>query len=189
MRKTIVLIFIISTILSFLMSFETCPGKNVISKMTTNMDSFKAVSPLDHKTIRSSGAQLSKDGTKLTVSLSNMESVPVNKLVNDFVLPITKKEQFILDIEFRNAKKEIVAGTYSGSSGYGKPFWVFAEVKLHKGEKGVIVSMGIREGKALITKITESFVCGKFELKGKKGSTQNSSLAGEFNVKLERSAW
>ena len=189
MKKFMIFCLSIFLITVFSIIGKNCPEKNIIKKMSTNMDSFKAVSPLDHSIIRAGGAQLNKAGTKLTVSLSNMEKLSIKKLVNDFVLPITRKDQFILDIEFRNAKKEIVAGAYSGSSGYGKPFWAFAEVKLHKGEKGVIVSMGIREGEAIITKITDSMVCGKFELRSKKGSTQNSSLTGEFNVKLERSVW
>jgi len=189
MKKSHVFCIFLAFIFMVSLPGEDCPQKNIIAKMTTNMDSFNAVSPLDHSVIRSSGAQLNKAGTKLTVSLSNMENIPVNKLANDFVLPITKKDQFILDIELRNAKKEVVAGTYSGSSGYGKPFWAFAEVKLHKGKKGVIVSMGIREGQVTITKMTDSMVCGKFDLRSKKGSSQNSSLSGEFNVKLERSRW
>ncbi len=189
MRKTIVLLFIIPILFNFFISAESCPENNIINKMATNMDSFNAVSPLDHSKIRSSGAQLNKAGTKLTVSLSNMEGLSIKKLVNDFVLPITKKEQFILDIELRNGKNEVVAGTYSGASGYGKPFWAFAEVKLHKGEKGVIVSLGIREGEVIITKMTDKTVCGKFELRSKKGSKQSSMLSGKFNTKLERSAW
>lgn len=184
-------VFCLSFLLLFAISIsgENCPEKNAIKKMSTNMDSFKAVSPLDHSTIRSVGAQLNKKGTKLTVSLSNMKDISIKKLANDFVLPITKKDQFILDIEFRNANNEIIAGTYSGSSGYGKPFWAFAEVKLHRGEKGVIVSLGIRQGEAIITKMTDKIVCGKFNLKSKTGSNQNSILSGEFNVNLERSVW
>jgi len=189
MKRIIVSLSIISALLILPLSADPCPEKNMITKMVTDMDSFKAVSPLDYRVIRSAGAQLSRDGTKLTVSLSNMENIPVNKLVNDFVLPITKKDQFILDIELRNEKKEIVAGTYSGSSGYGKPFWAFAEVKLHKGEKGVIVSLGIREGEVNITKMTDKMVCGKFMLRSKAGSLPDSVLSGEFNVPVEKSAW
>lgn len=189
MRRILFLISIILFLFVYSIANGDCPEKNIVEKMTTTMTSFKAVSPLDHNIIRSGGAQLNKAGTKLTVSLSNMEGVSISKLANDFVLPITKKDQFIVDIEFRNAKKEIISGTYKGSSGYGKSFWAFAEVKLHKGVKGVVVSLGIREGEAVITKMDNNMICGKFNLMSKKGSTQNSYLSGEFNVKLERSRW
>ena len=189
MRKTMFSILIILILFVYSIANGDCPEKNIVKKMTTTMTSFKAVSPLDHNIIRSGGALLNKAGTKLTVSLSNMKGVAINKLANDYVLPITQKDQFIVEIEFRNAKKEIISGTYKGSSGYGKPFWAFAEVQLHKGLKGVVVSMGIREGEAIITKMENNIICGKFNLMSKKGSTQNSHISGEFNVKLERSRW
>lgn len=189
MKKIFLPVLIILTLFIYSTANGGCPEKNIIKKMTTTMASFKAVSPLNYNIIRSGGAQLNKAGTKLTISLSNIEGVSISNLSNDFVLPITKKDQFIADIEFRNAKKPITAGTYKGTAGYGKPFWAFAEIKLHKGEKGVIVSLGIREGEAIITKMTETSICGKFDLRSKKGGSQNSILSGEFNVKLERSRW
>ena len=166
-----------------------CPGKNTITEMRTDMSSFKDVSPLDFSQILSGGAQLSRDGTKLTVSLSNMKEINISGLVNDFVLPIKKKEEFIADIEFRNGKETIIPGVYNGSSGYGKPFWAFAEVKLHKGDKGVVVSFGIMEGDAVIKRMTEDSVCGTFDLRTKPGTGPNSAIRGEFNVKMERSKW
>ena len=189
MKKIFFQVLIILALFTYSTAGGSCPEENIIKKMATNMASFKAVSPLDYNIIRSGGAQINKAGTKLTISLSNMDNVTIKRLANDFVLPITKKTQFIADIEFRNAKKPITTGTYKGSSGYGKPFWAFAEIKLHKGEKGVIVSLGIREGEAIITKMTENSICGKFNLRSKKGGSQDSVLSGEFNVKLERSRW
>jgi hypothetical protein len=166
-----------------------CPGKNTITVMRTDMSSFMDVSPLDFSQIFSGGAQLSRDGTKLTVSLSNMGGLTISQLVNDFVLPIKNKHEFIADIEFRNGKDSIKPGLYKGASGYGKPFWAFAEVKLHKGEKGVVVSLGIMEGEAEIINLSGDSVCGRFNLRSRKGSNPHSAFSGEFNVKLERSKW
>lgn len=189
MKKIFLMILMVLFIFIYSTGEPACPGENILTKMTTEMPSFKAVSPLNYSKINSAGAIMNKAGTKLTVSLSNMKNLSVNQLTNDFILPVKNKSEFIADIEFRNGKKLITAGTYSGSSGYGKPFWVFVEVKVHKGKKGAIVSLGIREGKATITKLTSDRICGKFELRSKKGSSTKSVISGEFNAKLKKSRW
>lgn len=169
-------------------SGDDCPKGNVITKMHSDMDSYKAVQPLDFSNIKAAGAMINKDGTKLSVCLSNAD-FSIKQMANDFVLPIKKKEEFIAEIEFRNGKDKIVPGTYKGSSTYGKPFWAFAEVKLHKGEKGVIVSLGVREGEATIIKMTDSMICGKFNLMTKPDTRRKSVISGTFNCKLEKSRW
>jgi hypothetical protein len=167
-----------------------CPSGNKIDKMTTTMPSFVAVSPLDYSKINSAGAKMKKDGTKLTVCLSNMKGLTISQLANDFVLPIKSKNEFIAQIVFAMGKKDkIAAGDYSPKAGYGKPFWVFAEVKVHKGEKGAVVSLGIREGSAKIIKITKDRVCGTFNLKSKPGSSLKSEISGTFNLKYETARW
>jgi hypothetical protein len=165
---------------------EDCPKNNEITKMTSTMDSFKAVQPLDFSNIKSSGAMLSKDGKKLEVTLSNGEFSTL-RMSGSFVVPINKKDQFIASIRFSNGKDKIVPGAYSAASGYGKPFWVYAEVKLYKEPKGVIVSLGVREGTAKIIKMTKDSVCGVFDLKAKKAGA--GAISGQFNVKMETSRW
>jgi hypothetical protein len=64
---------------------------------------------------------------------------------------------------------------------------VFAEVKLYKPEKGVIVSFGVKEGTAKIIEISEDKICGNFNLSSKSASGFRSKISGEFNVKLEHS--
>ena len=166
-----------------------CPRKNKLTKMDSGMTSFKDVAPLDFSKINSAGALINKAGNKLTVSLSNGTDFSNAQLANDFVLPIKDKKIFIADIEFRNNKEPIVAGSYSGASTFGKPFWGFAEVKVHNGEKGTVVDLGIREGTATIINLTEDWVCGTLNLRTKADSKIQSVIAGEFNVKLERSKW
>jgi len=169
---------------------EDCPLENKIEKMITTMSSFAAVSPLDFSKINSAGARMKKDGTKMSVCLSNIKGLTINQLANDFVLPIKSKDEFIAQIVFSMGKKnKIVAGDYSPKAGYGKPFWVFAEVKVHKGEKGAVVSLGIREGSAKIIKITQDRVCGTFNLKSKPGSSLKSEISGTFNLKYEIARW
>ena len=167
---------------------KECPSGNVIVKMDCEMPSYKAVAPLDYSVIRSAGAMSRKEGKKLEVLLSNGDFT-IQQMSGSFVVPIKKKSEFIMVIQFSNGPDKVVAGTYSPQAGYGKPFWVFAEVKLHKGEKGVIVSLGVREGTAEIVEISDERVCGTFDLRSKTGSARPSIIKGTFNVKLEKSRW
>ncbi len=189
MKKSILMILLTSVLFLFTGGAgEDCPKGNVITKMDSGSESFKAVRPLDFSTIKSAGAMLNKAGTKLSVSLSNA-NFSISAMSNDFILPIKSKDQFIAEIEFTNGKEKIVPGIYEASSGYGKPFWTYAEIKLHKGAKGVIVSLGVREGTATIIKMTDTMICGRFDLRTKTGSSVKGILSGEFNCKLEKSRW
>ncbi|UCH95133.1 MAG: hypothetical protein JSV88_33485 [Candidatus Aminicenantes bacterium] len=189
MKRWLLIVFLMLVLASFVHpAGEDCPKTNVITKMSSSNNSFKAVQPLDFSKITSGGAMLSKNGKKVAVCLSN-GNFTTAQMSNIFVLPIKKKEEFIALIRFSNGKDKIVPGTYSPTSGFGKPFWVYAEVALHKGEKGVIASLGVREGTATIIKMTEDMICGKFHLKTKTGSSVKGEIAGEFNVKLEKSKW
>lgn len=167
---------------------DDCPKANVITKMTSGMDSFKAVAPLDFSKIISAGAMSSKEGKKVIVCLSN-GNFTTQQMSSDFVVPIKKKDEFIAVIHFSNGTDKIIPGDYSAASGYRKPFWAYAEVKLHKGEKGVIVSLGVREGTARIIKIENGMICGEFNLKTKAGIPTQGAISGRFNVKLEKSRW
>jgi hypothetical protein len=189
MKKSILMIFF--TMFLFYLSGaagEDCPKANVITKMSSSMDSFRAVQPLDFSKIKSAGAMSSKDGKKVELCLSNGDFTTL-QMSGSFVVPIKKREEFIVSIRFSNGKDKVVPGTYSAASGYGKPFWVYAEVKLYKGEKGVIVSLGVKEGTATIIRMTEDRICGKFDLRTKTGSSLKGEIAGEFNAKLEKSRW
>lgn len=185
-KSILVLVFVLFFFLAA--GSEDCPKGNKITKMSSDMASFKAVGPLDFSKIAAAGAMKKKDGKKVQVVLSNT-NFTIKQMTSDFVLPIKKKDQFIAVIRFVNGKDKIVPGTYSAASGYGKPFWAYAEVKLHKGEKGVIVSLSVREGTATITKMTEDSICGTFDLKTKTGSKMKGAISGTFNCKMETSRW
>lgn len=171
-----------------MVSSQDCPNENKIIKMMSDMESYKAVGTLDFSNIVSAGAMKRKDGTKVQVCLSNVDFT-IKKMANDLVLPIKTKDQFIAAIKFSNGSNEVVPGTYSAESGYGKPFWVHAEVKLFKEPKGVIVSLGVREGTATITKMTADSICGTFDLKTKADTRIQGAISGTFNCKLETSRW
>ncbi len=162
-----------------------CPPGNVITIMTSSMPSFKAALPLDFSSLKASGALLSKNGKELRVCLSN-DVFPIAAMANGFVVPLNKKGQFILQLNFSNGADAVKPGKYDPAAGYGKPLWVFAEVKVMVGEKGTIASLGARTGTAEIIKMTETMVCGKFHLQAKAGEIVNSEVAGEFNVKLTK---
>lgn len=175
----------------FLALFSTaadCPQGNVITKMTSSMPAFKAALPLDYSSLKPGGAQLSKNGKELHVCLAN-EVFPIAAMANSFVLPLTKKGQFILQLNFSNGADAVKPGKYDPAAGYGKPFWVNAEVKVMVGEKGTIAMLGARTGTAEIIKMSETMVCGRFHLQARAGDVVNSEVAGEFNVKLEKSRY
>ena len=186
MKKTSFLIVLMFLFFSCAIGLAgECPQANKITQMTSGMESFKAVQPLDFSKITSAGALSSKAGAMLQVCLSNGDFT-TKQMSSDFVVPIKEKSQFIAVINFSNGSNPVAAGKYNPAAGFKKPFWVTAEVKVHKGEKGVIVSLGVREGTAEILEITDDKVCGTFALKNKKG---DSVISGEFNVKLEKSRW
>jgi len=164
-----------------------CPKTNVIAKMSSAMQAFKDAQPLDRSALKACGAQLSKDGKELRVCLANGDFT-VEDMANSFVLPLKQKGQFILQVNFSNGAG-IVPGKYDPAAGYGKPFWATAEVKVAVGEKGTIVMLGVTEGTAEIIAMSGSMVCGRFHLKTPSGQAQPSEVAGEFNVKVERSRW
>jgi len=189
-RKGILIAAIVLLGFGFSIVGEECPAESVIEKMTTTMKSFQEVAPLDFSTIHSSGALMKKDGSKISVCLSNGEGFTIQQLANDFVLPLKSKKEFIAQIVFSMGReKKITAGEYSPQAGYGKPFWVFAEVKVAVGEKGTVVSLGIREGTARIIEITADRICGTFDLRSKTGSALKSEIKGTFNVPLAVSKW
>ena len=161
---------------------------NVITAMSSNSNSFLAVQPLDFSSILSAGAFQSKDGTKLQVCLSNAD-FDITQMSNDYVIPITEKSQFIAVIKFSNARQENIAGTYNANAGYGKPFWGYAEIKLYNGDKGVMVSLGVNEGTAVITEKTADHIKGTFDLRSVTKSGKNAELTGTFDCPLTTSKW
>jgi len=164
-----------------------CPKTNVIAKMVSAMQAFRDAQPLDRTLLKACGAELSKDGKELRVCLANGDFA-VADMANSFVLPLKQKGQFILQINFANGAG-IVPGIYDPAAGYGKPFWASAEVKVAIGDKGTIVMLGVGEGTAEIIAMSGSTACGRFRLKTVAGHPQPSEVAGEFNVKVERSRW
>lgn len=189
MKRIVFIALFVVWLVCYLPAVEKkCPSANVINKMSSTMKSYQAVAPLDFTQIHSAGAMLSKNGQKLSVCLSNGD-YKINQMVSSFVVPIKTRDKFIAVIQFRNGREKIVPGVYKAASGYAKPFWAFAEVKLHKGEKGVIVSLGVREGTAEIVEMTQDRICGTFHLRTKKGSSNVGVLSGTFNVKLSHSRW
>jgi hypothetical protein len=167
---------------------ESCPENSAVTEMISSSATVKAMEPFDFSKIQSSGALLMKNGTKLGVYLSNGDFT-IKQMSNSFIVPVKEKGIFIVAINFTNAKKPIEAGAYSASAGYGKPFWVTAEIKVAREEKGAIVSLGVREGTATIIKMTDSSICGTFDLKLKKKDAITNAISGQFNVPLEKSRW
>ena len=188
MIKHVSLLLVTGMLISLSATAADCPKGNAITKMTSAMQAFKDAQPLDFSSLKAGGALLSKDGRQLQVCLAN-EVFPVADMAISFVLPLNKKGQFILQLNFYNGVPAVTTGKYDPASGYGKPFWVTAEVKVMVGEKGTIVMLGVNEGTAEIIAINDATVCGRFRLKTKAEYPLAAEVAGEFSVKLEKSRW
>jgi hypothetical protein len=187
MTRSFLSLFFAGMVISLSATGADCPKANVIMKMASAMQAFKDAQPLDRSFLKACGALLSKDGKELRVCLANGDFA-VADMANSFVLPLKQKGQFILQVNFSNGAG-IVPGKYNPAAGYGKPFWVTAEVKVPLGEKGTIVMLGVTEGTAEIITVSDSMVCGRFRLKTPAGHPQPSEVAGEFNVTVEKSRW
>lgn len=160
------------------------PKGNAIKTLTcTDMKPFQDVSPLNFGTIRSAGAQRSKDGKKIEVYLSN-GNFTVESMSSDMVLPLKNKKDFILVVTFMNGPNPVVDGSYSPKAGYGKPFWSFAAVRVLSSPKGNTVSFGVTEGKATISGISSGKISGTFQLQRKNGAKVVTEASGAFNVPL-----
>ena len=191
MKNRIIILFTTVLVVSFvalemdIIEATSCPAGSSLTTLQSDMSSVKAVWPLNFRTLKSTGAWATRKGSRLAVCLSNGE-YPISKMGSSFVSPIKNKAKFIAVIQFSNGKNPVKAGTYSPTAGYNQPFWVFAEVRVWDGKRGVTASLGIRKGTATITKITDTNVCGTFNLSNKSGSNK---IAGRFNVPLEKSRW
>jgi len=191
MKRRIIILLAVLLAASFLtleiniIEATGCPAGSRITNLKSSMSSIKAVWPINYRNLKSTGAWSTRNGSRLAVCLSN-GNYQINKMGSTFVSPIKDRSKFIAVIQFSNGKNPVVAGNYSPSAGYNQPFWVFAEVKVFKGERGVTVSLGVRKGTATITKITNNRVCGTFNLQNKSGT---SKIAGRFNVPLEKSRY
>ena len=170
------------------MAAEDCPEANVLTRMESAMESVQEVSPLDFSSITSAGAQASKERSKIKVCLSNGD-FSISEMSNDYVLPLTETSQFIAVVTFTNAKEPVIEGAYSAESGYGKPFWAFAEIRVKVGEKGATVSLGVARGTATITFLGEDRICGRFDLRTSDDAGFPGAIAGEFSCPLETSRW
>jgi hypothetical protein len=165
-----------------------CPDANLLTRMESAMESVQKVAPLDFSSVVSAGAQLKKDRSKLKVCLSNGE-FSIAEMANDYVLPLADTSQFIAVVSFANGGEPITVGEYSAASGYGKPLWAFAEIRVKVGEKGTTVSLGAAEGTATILELGDDHVCGRFDLRTGDSANFAGAIAGEFSCPLEVSRW
>ncbi|MBU1568166.1 MAG: hypothetical protein KJ630_21400 [Proteobacteria bacterium] len=158
-------------------------GNSIKTLSCTDMKPFQDVSPLNFGTIRSAGAQRSKDGKKIEVFLSNGDFT-VAQMANDMVLPLKNKEDFILVLTFLNGPNPVIDGAYSPKAGYGKPFWSYVAVRVLSSPKGNTVSFGVNDGESTITGVSADKISGTFKVLRKNGAKVMAEASGAFNVPL-----
>ncbi len=158
---------------------ESCPSVSKISEMTSSLPGFKEAGPYDLKKIKSVRAFAIDGGKRIKLCLSNMDLKSYLSLDALAAQAPKKKGDFALIVQFNNGKDPVVAGKYSPKAGYGKPFWVTAEILTSAGKAGTFVSIGAQDGTAEIFEIKGNKMCGKFALSGPVGKA-----SGVFNAEV-----
>lgn len=157
----------------------SCPPTSKITEMTSTLPGFKEAGPYDIKKIKSAKAFVIDGGKRIKLCLSNMDLKSYLSVDALAAKAPKKKGDFALIIQFSNGKDPVVAGKYSPKAGYGKPFWVTAEILTSAGKAGTFVSIGAQDGIAEIYEIKGNKMCGKFALTGSGGKA-----SGEFNAEM-----
>ena len=165
-----------------------CPKTNKISKFTSTSSVFKAIQPLDLSKPLYSSAGTNKAGTLLQVIMT-YDISPSDKKTDSSVTPKKEKSKWTVGavVNFTNAGKLVVKGIYKASPGNRKPFMATAEVRIFRGKRNnTLSSLRVEKGTAEIIAMTDTNVCGKFNLQSKNGK---NVIKGTFNLEIERSKW
>jgi len=158
-----------------------CPAQSTVSAITSTDPEFKAAGPLALATIRSAKALAKEGGNRLTVFLSNGVFTAA-QMDNDMVLPIKKRGEAVVVLKFMNGSNKIAVGDYKPTAGWGKPFFVWADVMvLGSKPAGAVITFVAGgsgdKGTATIVEMTDKQVCGTFDITGGLGRVAGSFVA------------
>lgn len=92
--------------------------------------------------------------------------------------PVKKKGQVSLAITFMNASKPVVAGEYAVRANVWDPMNVRGDLGFGKDDgTPVLYGLGLKSGKATLVEVTETRVCGTFDVVGQDGPFRGSFVA------------
>lgn len=162
---------------------DGCPTSSGIASISSDNEDFTASQPLDLSRIASAKALVKKEGQRLKVFLANAPFT-AQQMDNSMVIPVEKKGQAVVVLNFMNGSERVTRGEYTPAAGWGKPHSISAEVQL-KGTHpsgsivGFVSASSKERGKATITAVDDQWVCGSFDLSGSLGA-----VAGHFVAEI-----
>ena len=151
-----------------------CPAATSVTKLSGS-SGFQKKGPFDPKTVTKAAAAQTDKG--LVVFLSNVAIDAKAAAPKLPMPPVMGKSNVAIILTFRNGGKT-VPGTYE-PKGAGDPMRVTSDLAFGFEAGGMIDSFTGNTGKAQITDLSDTKVCGSFDIQGSEGS-----VAGVFSAPI-----
>lgn len=152
-----------------------CPKATTVEKLSRN-PYHKPVAPFDLKSL--SKAKATKSAFGLTVFLTNADFDVAAAAKRLDASPVKGKGRVSLAITFMNASKPVAAGEYAVKPNVFDPMNVRGDLGFGK-DDGTPVAYGLslKSGKATLVEVSDTRVCGTFDLVGADGPFKGSFVA------------
>ena len=152
-----------------------CPKATAVEKLSRN-PYHKPVSPVDPRAL--SKAKATKSAFGITVFVTNADFDVKAAAAKLDTSPVKGKGQVSLAITFMNASKPIVAGEYAVRANVWDPMNVRGDLGFGK-DDGTPVAYGLalKSGKAVLVEVSDTRVCGTFDVVGSDGPFKGSFVA------------
>lgn len=152
-----------------------CPKATAVEKLSRN-PYHKPVSPVDPKSLTK--AKATKSAFGITVFLTNAEFDAAAAAKRLDTSPVKGKGQVSLAITFMNASKPVVAGEYAVRANVWDAMNVRGDLGFGK-DDGTPVAYGLslKSGKATLVEVSDTRVCGTFDVVGSDGPFKGSFVA------------
>ena len=156
-------------------SAADCPKATTVEKLSKNA-AYKPVAPFDLKALTK--AKATKSAFGLTVFVTNAELDVKAAAARLDTSPVKGKGQVSLAITFMNASKTVAAGEYAVRANVWDPMNVRGDLGFGKDDgTPVVYGLGLRSGKATLVEVTDTRVCGTFDVAGPDGPFKGSFVA------------
>lgn len=152
-----------------------CPKATVVETLSKNT-AYKPVAPFDLKSLTK--AKATKSAFGLTVFVTNAEFDVKAAAARLDTSPVKGKGQISLAITFMNASKPIAAGDHAVRANVWDPMNVRGDLGFGKDDgTPVVYGLGLKSGKATLVEVTDTRVCGTFDVIGRDGPFKGSFVA------------
>ena len=152
-----------------------CPETTTVDRLSGN-PAYKAVTPVDLRALTK--AKATKSAFGLTVFVTNAEFDVRAAASRLDTSPVEGKGQVSLAITFMNASKPVVAGEYAVRANVWDPMNVRGDLGFGKDDgTPVAYGLGLKSGQARLVEVTDTRVCGTFDVAGRDGPFKGSFVA------------